>query len=381
MKKKICVLLTGGTICSVPDSNEKNRSDATAVRTILTDFYSNETDSPFSKDVDFDIKTLSPDILSENMTVGAWNEILHIFKNEIVFDDYVGIIILHGTDTLAYTASFLSLVLAGINIPVCMVSSQLRLGRHINGKWQKDEKANGYANFRASVELIMNGIAPNVYAVYRNEKNCNHEPDELLVHYGAHLLQCPNHSNNFHSYDEMPIPDASNATLSGTPFETDGRYFEKIESLCDKILMVMPYTNLRYSAISLDGIRAIIHGTYHSESVCIGRLKDKSAHKNGKISASDILDSDRPFSILTLIDACKKRDIPLFLAPCDKESFAYGTTSDALAFGALSIPNTTLELAYAKLIIGCSLGKKGPELIKFLNTGINHEFIYKKRTK
>lgn len=381
MKKKICVLLTGGTICSVPDSNEKNRSDATVVRTVLTDFYKKESGSPFSESVDFDIKTLSPDILSENMTVGAWNEILRIFRNEIVFDDYYGVIILHGTDTLAYTASFLSLALAGINIPVCMVSSQLRLGRNVNGKWQKDEKANGYANFRASVELIMNGIAPNVYAVYQNEKNRTREPGELLVHYGAHLLQCPNHTNNFHSYDEMLIPDVSNANLSGTPFETDGRYFEKIESLCDKILMVMPYTNLRYSAISLDGIRAIIHGTYHSESVCIGRLKDKSAHQNGKISASDILEADRPYSILTLIEACNDKQIPLFLAPCDKESFAYGTTSDALASGALSIPDTTLELAYTKLIIGCSLGKKGSELAKFLNTGINHEFIYEKRVK
>ena len=54
----------------------------------------------------FDIKALAPDILSENMTANAWGDLLKIFRDEVIFDDYKGIIVLHGTDTLAYTSAF-----------------------------------------------------------------------------------------------------------------------------------------------------------------------------------------------------------------------------------------------------------------------------------
>ena len=253
-----------------------------------------------------------------------------------------------------------------------MVSAQLNL---------KDPRTNGYTNFRASVELIMNGIKPNVYVVYRNLLNKDHELGKLLVHYGAHLQQCKNHSNNFHSYDEMVVKDISNAKLKGCSFKTKTTYLDKFENLTDKVLLLQPYTNLRYSNIGLDDICAIVHGTYHSESVCIGRAKDPKVGKNRNIKLDEVLDTDKPYSILSLLDRCDKNKIPIFLAPCNKDNVSYGTTLNALECGALSIPNTTLELAYTKVILGYSLGKTGESLISFLNENINREFVYEKRKK
>ena len=63
-KEKIYVVLTGGTICSVPDSTGKNHSDATATNTRLTNYYLEHSDSPFKEDVEFAIETLSPDGVS-----------------------------------------------------------------------------------------------------------------------------------------------------------------------------------------------------------------------------------------------------------------------------------------------------------------------------
>lgn len=366
--KNILLVFTGGTICSCPSNeNQKNQSNAKDMSSYLEQDYK-KSNSPFKDDVYFIPRFLRQDILSENMTIDSLNELLDIFRNQSLINNCVGAIILHGTDTMAYTSSLLSLALAGLDIPICMVSAQLDL---------KQPKTNGYINFRASVELIMNGIAPNVYVVYRNLKNKNHDHGDLLVHYGSHLLQCSNHSNNFHSYDEMTVLDLSNAKLEGKAFETNSRYIDKFKKLTDKVMLIEPYTNLRYSNIILEDTCSVVHGTYHSESVCIGRAKTPDTDKNRNLELCEVIEADRPYSILTLVENCRRKNIPLFLAPCDEKNFTYGTTANALFNGALAIPNTTLELAYAKVILGCSLGKKDSELIKFLNESINHEFIYR----
>ena len=383
MKEKICVVLTGGTICSVANKNGKNQSNARKTSTRLTDYYLKESSSPFREKVEFDIKRLNPDILSENMTASVWCDILKIFNNQINCDLYKGIIILHGTDTLAYTSAFLSFALAGIKIPVFMVSAQLKLGEEDeNGNWVACKKTNGYANFRASVELIMNGIAPNVYAVYRNEnndRNGEHEAGEFLVHYGAHLLQCPNSSNNFHSRDEMEILDTTNAKLEGKTFESAGCLYRRVKNVKGEVLLIKPYTNLDYSAINLKGINVVVHGTYHAESVCIGRPMKKYSKKPERddYKLEEITKKDKRYSILYLLKKCKEKNVPVFLAPCDEINAQYGTTANACNAGAIPVGSSsvTIESIYAKAVLGCALGKTQEALKRFLlEESLNDEF-------
>ncbi len=382
-KEKICVLLTGGTICSVPNSNDKNESDAEATKLILTKNYKKESGSRYAGDVTFDYVSLKTDILSENMTTDVWYEILEQFRSKILPGNYKGVIVLHGTDTLAYTSSFLSMALTGINIPVCMVSAQLRLGEYVNNEWVPEEKTNGYANFKASVELIMNGIKPNVYVVYRNEANEYiglHEPGELLVHYGAHLLQCPNGSNNFHSRDEMTVPDVSDANLPEYKGFKEGseiinESFQNSEGVC----FIRPYTGLDYSEIKLEGKKVVIHGTYHSESVCIGRNiygKSKKAdisEEKKYYCLDEIVEKDRRYSILFLLKECSKMGIPVFLAPCDADMAKYCTTANAREMGAIPMKGINLEAAYSKAVLASFLGKQGKDLIDFMLANINGE--------
>lgn len=367
----------GGTICSAPNSNGKNVSDADSTSLILIDHYRKESASPFRDKTDFETVSLDTDILSENMTTDVWLEILQKFKKDILPKNYRGVIVLHGTDTLAFTSSFLSMALAGINIPVMMVSAQLSLN---------NKMTNGHANFRAAVELIMNGIAPNVYAVYRNEKNeqnGKHEPGDLLVHYGSHLLQCPNGSNNFHSRDEMTVPDAGNARLDDCicfnekcGSESGPDNYPEVSEDSASVCLIRPHTGLDYSEINLEGKRIVIHGTYHSESVCIGRhiygkAVDKKEEKH--YCLDEIIEKDRRYSILYLLEECSKKGIPVFLAPCDKDAAAYSTTANAIFRGAIPLKGITLEAAYAKAVLGCFLGKQGDEFDDFMSTPINGE--------
>lgn len=384
VKDKIFVILTGGTICSVQGKNGKNQSNAVdaKIKTRLENYYK-ESNSPFNGKVEFDYKFLKPDILSENMTANVWSDLIRIFVNDITYSNYKGIIVLHGTDTLAYTSSFLSFALAGINIPVCMVSAQLSLGKiNENNEWEPNNKTNGYANFRAAVELIMNGIESNVYVVYRNEANEHnekHESGDFLVHYGSHLLQCPNASNNFHSRDEMLILDTTNAKLKGSHWESSNCLYKLVDEIKDEVIILHPYTNLNYSAINFEGRKAIIHGTYHSESVCIGRAKEEckpDGTDRDDYKIEEITDTDKPYSILYLLAKCQMLNIPVFLTPCDKETAKYGTTANACIEGAIPIGSSvvTIEAVYAKAVLWCALRNEKPDLESFLKQSINFEF-------
>ena len=63
---------------------------------------------------------------SSNMNPQYWDDLGVIIKDN--YKKYDGFVILHGTDTMAYTASALSFMLGGLNRPVILTGSQLPLG-------------------------------------------------------------------------------------------------------------------------------------------------------------------------------------------------------------------------------------------------------------
>ena len=67
-----------------------------------------------------------PSILdSSNVSVSEWNEIARMIYDS--YDDYDGYVILHGTDTMAYTASALSFILKNNSKPIILTGSQIPL--------------------------------------------------------------------------------------------------------------------------------------------------------------------------------------------------------------------------------------------------------------
>ncbi|WP_343153583.1 asparaginase [Buchnera aphidicola (Mindarus keteleerifoliae)] len=119
-RKKIYIAYTGGTI-----GMKKSRSGYIPVAGYLKkkimkipDFQKKEI--PF-----FKINEYQPLIDSSNMTPNEWNIIANdIHKN---YKKYDGFIILHGTDTMAYTASALSFMLQNLEKPIIITGSQIPL--------------------------------------------------------------------------------------------------------------------------------------------------------------------------------------------------------------------------------------------------------------
>ena len=83
---------------------------------------------PKVKMLDYKIDNIQfhPPIDSSDMSPAHWQDIARSIADN--YDDYDGFVVLHGTDTMAYTASALSFMLEGLDKPVIITGSQLPIG-------------------------------------------------------------------------------------------------------------------------------------------------------------------------------------------------------------------------------------------------------------
>ena len=120
LRTKILLIYTGGTIGMRKDFNT-GALKAFNFSKILQRI-------PELKQLDCDIETISfhNPIDSSNMNPDRWIEIATIIESN--YSEFDGFVVLHGTDTMSYTASALSFMLENLTKPVIMTGSQLPIG-------------------------------------------------------------------------------------------------------------------------------------------------------------------------------------------------------------------------------------------------------------
>ncbi len=122
MKKKICIIYTGGTIGMMP-TDKGYAPNPKAFPHMLEKIH----DVNLPGFPEYEVVCLPKLLDSSDITYREWNEIGRvIFSNYKRFD---GFVVLHGTDTMAYTASALSFMLEGLNKAVIFTGSQIPLCR------------------------------------------------------------------------------------------------------------------------------------------------------------------------------------------------------------------------------------------------------------
>ncbi len=137
-KKKILLLTTGGTIASMPGGEglEPHRSD-------VMERELNQLRTYYDISVR-DVMCLD----SSNIRPEEWQLIADdIFEHRAGFD---GIVVSHGTDTMAYTASAVTFMLPNIDLPVVFTGSQLPLA---------DMLSDGPENLRTAFAMAASGRA------------------------------------------------------------------------------------------------------------------------------------------------------------------------------------------------------------------------------
>ena len=356
MEKKILLVHTGGTIGSAFDKEKQCRvlapdmADMTLLKRFMADTNSTqeETEELFDNS-DLDEKNRT---FSENMTYHKLDMILRNISTKNI-DDYCGIIVLHGTDTLAYTSSLFSFIFSDTKIPIMMVSGN---------RPPDDEKSNANINFQTAVRLVLDGIAPNVYVPYRNADG------NMWLHIGSAIMQSPNYSEDFlcvsdkksFSLNDMDLSKVFSNCLELSdnrrklPFE-----LKNSELIDNGVLVILPYTGMDYSHYNLDGVKAIIHGSYHSGTVCVERNSEADRYSSN--------------SLLWLADECYRKNIPIFVAPSKLNIDQYSSILDLVKNSSVKLLDMTTESAYAKLLLGISCGYKN--LSEYMHTQICNEII------
>ena len=135
----------------------------------------------------------NPPIDSSDMSPKLWTELAHIIADN--YDEYDGFVILHGTDTMAYTASALSFMLEGLTKPVILTGSQLPIGQL---------RTDGKENLITSIEMAAAKRADGTAMV-----------PEVGIYFNGHLMrgnrttkQSADEFNAFESFNYPHLADA-----------------------------------------------------------------------------------------------------------------------------------------------------------------------------
>jgi L-asparaginase len=333
--KKILVVFTGGTIGSSAVAGIINTVDNPAYR-LLQLFSQHYVDKD---DIEFD--TLQPlQILSENLTPSAWEILINAIEDHGI-EQYNGIIITHGTDTLAYTAAALSFYFGKITIPLFLVSSNYPLDH---------SEANGLENFIYAVCHIVQERLAGVFVPYRNNSQ-----KTVQLHQGIRLNSSLQLGSDFISIANQDC--TSPRCLKAVPPQLKPKFSEQV-------LLVRPYPALNYNHINLNEVKVVLHDLYHSGTACVEPFS--------------ITEPNPAYSTLEFIKRCTQLGIKVYISPIVESPDTYHSTCLLVQNGAQIIWNTTLEASYVKLLLAYGNFNTQEDIDDFINSNIAGEQIIDK---
>ena len=151
----ILVIYTGGTIGMVQDPDNTLRPLTLDILYQFLPVLEN-----FHCRIEF--YTFDPLLDSSNMNPSFWVELAGVIEKN--YEEFDGFVVLHGSDTMAYTASALSFMLENLNKPVIFTGSQLPIGL---------VRTDGRENFINSIEIAAAGrgtpLVPEVAICFDNK--------------------------------------------------------------------------------------------------------------------------------------------------------------------------------------------------------------------
>jgi L-asparaginase len=196
VKTKILLIYTGGTIGMVKDYDSG----------VLKAFDFNELLKSIPElhqlECAIDTMTFDTPIDSSDMYPRDWVKIASIIEER--YDSYEGFVVLHGSDTMSYTASALSFLLENLDKPVILTGSQLPIG-----DLRTDAKENLITSIQiASLRVNSKPVVREVglyfeYKLYRGNRttkiNAEHFQAFASLNY-PHLVESGVHLNIFEEY-------------------------------------------------------------------------------------------------------------------------------------------------------------------------------------
>ena len=177
---KILLLSTGGTIASRIDYRTGSVTPALTAQEL------NASVPELAEIANIDAEVLFSEY-SENITPDHWIKIAQKIDS-LAKSDYSGILVAHGTDTMQYTAAFLSFALAGFPKPIVLVGSQRSSDR---------PSSDAALNLIGAAKFIVKSNVNGVYVAMHNSEN----DDDIACHLGTRVRK--NHTSKRNAFETI----------------------------------------------------------------------------------------------------------------------------------------------------------------------------------
>ena len=273
----ILILHTGGTIGMVMDKDSGTLHPVSG-----QELYEH---IPMLDKLNCNIEFYSFDPLldSSNMNPDCWVELVSVI--EANYEKFDGFVILHGSDTMAYSASALSFMLENLNKPVILTGSQLPLGML---------RTDGRENLVTSVELAAaweddTPMVPEVAIYFENR----------LLRGNRTFKYNAEHFNAFHSenYPELAVVGVHIRFNRNYILKPNFKKLKVHKNLDDHVavLKLFPGISDKVVAATLDipGLKGVILETYAFGS---GRSKSRPPNRARAWLAFAAVVTRKPFS-------------------------------------------------------------------------------------
>lgn len=335
----ILIIYTGGTIGMIenPETGALENFDMEQFRHYV----------PELKRFQFNIDaiTFESPIDSSDMEPHCWVKIAKMIHDN--YERYDGFVVLHGTDTMAYTASALSFMFENLGKPVIVTGSQLPIGKL---------RTDGKENLLTSIEIAA-------------ARNAQGEPmvPEVCIFFQSALMRGNRTTkinaegfNAFRSYNFPPLAKAgihikyeTNLILRPDP----SKPFKVHYSLNNNVVFLTLFPGIREEIVDLvshvNGLKAVILKTYGAGNA-----------------------PQRPWLVSRLKRMTEKGMIVVNITQCSKgrvEMGLYETSLQLIESGVVNGYDATPESMIAKLMFLLGYGYTREEIVEQMNKSLRGE--------
>ncbi len=247
-KSSILIIYTGGTIGM--------KTDAATGALVPFDFSGIYDEFPSLKrlNIDIDVQTMSPVIDSSNVSPANWLALAALIRDN--YARYDGFVVLHGTDTMSYTASALSFLFENLAKPVVFTGSQIPIGVL---------RTDGRENLITAIEIAGAQIGgrpavPEVSLYFQNR----------LFRANRTTKRSAEALNAFRSYNYPPLAEVGVNIAYNLPAilrpESGGPELRCAERLADGIVVIKLFPGMDQrvfnAMLSAPGVRAVVLETF-----------------------------------------------------------------------------------------------------------------------
>jgi L-asparaginase len=313
-KSKALVIYTGGTIGMIKDAASG------ALMPVNIDLLLQYIPELSRIDAEISIETFEQTIDSSDITPQHWTKLVEIIERN--YDLFDGFVILHGSDTMAYTASALSFMLENLSKPVILTGAQLPIG-----VLRSDAKE----NFITALELAL------------LKENGRAKINEVCIYFEYHLLR-GNRTTKFSAshFNAFLSPNYPSLAEAGVHIQIDERHLlpvpvsspvfhKKLDPNIATLRLFPGMTATQANAVcNIPGLKALILETYGSG--------------NGPTAAwlTELLQQTISKGILIVnVTQCMNGSV---------EQGKYKTSQQFLNIGVIGGGDMTIEAALAKLM-------------------------------